>query len=132
MKHILLILLVATIAFVSCSKDEGFLGRTVKVDGGDYIMNMPTLTIDYATSKLEFTKYFKDVKLDEKEDCIVITASNPFSQSALFESIICTYHLSDGKYESLNLAVDYSIESLNEQSVKDVQQILREQTTILL
>lgn len=132
MKQILLIVLVASIAFASCSKDDEFSGRVAKVDGIDYTVNMPTLTIDNHNAKLEFKDYFKEVSLDEKENCVVITASNPISQNALFKTIICTYHLSEGQYESLNLAVDYTIESFNEQSRLDVQKILREQTTIVL
>ena len=118
--------------FASCSKEEVFLVKEAKVDGVDYVVNMPMLTTDFAKTKNDFSKHFKDVKIDEKEDLVLITTSNPVSNNALFKSVTCIFHLSDGKYDSVNMAVTYSIESLSENAIIDVQKILREQTTILL
>ena len=117
---------------LSCSEDEVFRAREAKVDGVDYVVNMPNLTTDYIKTKKEFTKHFKDVKLDEKEDVIVIKTSNPLDHDALFKSITCFFYLSDGKYDSVNMAVTYSIENPSETAIIDLQNILREQTIISL
>lgn len=132
MKRILLLIIVAIMVFTSCSKEEAFAGRKVTVDESDFVVNMPTITSDFVKVQKEFAKYFKDVELNDKGNCIIITTSTPISDNALFKSIKCIFHLSEGKYESVNIAVSYSMESFSEQGTKDIQQILKEQTMISL
>lgn len=131
MKKFISIIILSSLLFLSCSKDDDNSMKFEKltVNSIDYHFNMPSLSNDYNASKANLEKVFTSVTLEKDGDNIIINASQPKGENNLFTSITATYHSNFYGFISSNMAFTYAVKNIDSQSYIKIKKLMKEQST---
>jgi len=130
MKKIISIIILSSLLFISCNKDEVENKKTqVAVNNIKYNFNLPEINTDYNITKTSLDENFNNVTIDIKGDDVIINASDPKGSDNLFSTIALTYHSNFYGFTSFNVAFTYSIKDIDSESFIKIKELVKKKST---